>query len=135
MALIKWEKICKPKELGGLGIKNLQWQNEALGAKLIWCLYKNRDQKWAMILYNKYLNKEDPLSIFRTKQPPKGSECWNFMLKCRPLISKYLTWAVGKGNEALFWEDSWDGHPPLHRHHKIKDLKDNLSSLSAITEP
>ena len=29
----KWENICKPKKEGGLGVKNLGWQNKALGAK------------------------------------------------------------------------------------------------------
>lgn len=61
--------------MGGLGIKNLERKNEALGVKLIWCLFKERDHKWVKILYNKYLNVEDPLSIFRMKNPPKGSEC------------------------------------------------------------
>ena len=28
LALIKWENICKPKALGGLGDKNLQWKKE-----------------------------------------------------------------------------------------------------------
>ena len=41
--LIKWDRICKPKDLGGLGIKNLQWKNEVVGVKLIWCPYKDRD--------------------------------------------------------------------------------------------
>ena len=63
LALIKWENICKPKDLGGLGIKNLQWQNEALGAKLIWHLFKEREHKWAKIMHNKYLNVDDPLSF------------------------------------------------------------------------
>lgn len=45
MPLIKWENICKSKALGGLGIKNLQWQNEALEAKLIWRLYHGYDRK------------------------------------------------------------------------------------------
>ena len=39
LALIKWEMVCKPKELGGLGIKKLSWKNEALGAKLTWHLF------------------------------------------------------------------------------------------------
>ena len=39
LALIKWDDLCKPKDHGGLGIKNLQWKNEALGVKLIWHLY------------------------------------------------------------------------------------------------
>ena len=42
--------------------------------KLIWHLYSKRDQKWAKILYNKYLNVKDPTSIFRSKSLPKGFE-------------------------------------------------------------
>ena len=81
----------RPKDKGGLGIKNLQWQNEALGAKLIWCLYKERDHKWANIFYNKYLNLDDPLSILRMKNLPRRFESWNFMTKCHHLVCKFLT--------------------------------------------
>lgn len=91
MTLIKWENICKPKDMEGVGINNLQWKNEALGAKLICHLYKERDHKWAKIFYNKYLNPDDPLSIFRMKNLPRGSERWNFMTKCHHLVCKFLT--------------------------------------------
>ena len=74
LPLIKLESIYKPMDMGGLGIKNLQWQNAALGEKLIWRLYQDRDHKWAKIIYNKYLKVEDPLSIFRVINPPRGSE-------------------------------------------------------------
>ena len=129
LALIKWDKICKPKKLGGLGIKNLRWQNEALGAKLVWRLYSERDQKWAKILYNKYLNADDPISIFRIKNLPKGSETWNFISNCRHLISNYLTWDVGKGDNAFFWEDSWDGLPPIVNSLTIGNLKLKLQKV------
>lgn len=36
LALIKWDNIQKTKELVGLGIKNPNWQNEPLGAKMVW---------------------------------------------------------------------------------------------------
>lgn len=42
-------KLCKPKELGGLGIKNLSWQNEALGAKLTWRLFIEINHKWVKL--------------------------------------------------------------------------------------
>ena len=74
LALIKWDNLCKPKECGGLGIKKPQWQNEALGAKLVWRLYQEHNHKWAKILYYKYLDPRDPESIFRMKKLPKGSE-------------------------------------------------------------
>ncbi|XP_052623755.1 uncharacterized protein LOC128129116 [Lactuca sativa] len=35
-AKVKWHDICKPKEYGGLGIKNLRRWNDALLAKHIW---------------------------------------------------------------------------------------------------
>lgn len=45
LALVKWDNVCKPIECGGLGIKKPQWQNEALGAKLVWRLYLESDKK------------------------------------------------------------------------------------------
>ena len=73
-SLVKWDKICYPKAMSGLGIKNVGWQNEALGAKLTCRLYNESDHKWAKILFNKYLNAGDPSSIFRMINPPKGSK-------------------------------------------------------------
>lgn len=35
IALIAWDKIIKPKIMGGVGIKDLKLQNKALGAKLV----------------------------------------------------------------------------------------------------
>ena len=72
---------------------------------------------------------DDPLSIFKMKTLPKGFESWNFMIKCHHLVCNYLTRDVGKGDEALFWEDSWDGHPPLHHSSFPKDLKEKLINL------
>lgn len=48
------------------------------------------------------------------------------MVKCHHLVSEFLTWDVGKGDEALFWEDSWDGHPPIEKSLVPVSLKDRL---------
>lgn len=60
---------------------------------------------------------------------PKGSDFWNFISKCRGIISKYLTWDVAVGDKALFWEDSWDGHPPIHASSSLEYLITKLKSL------
>lgn len=73
LPLIAWDKICLPKEMGGLGIKDLLIQSKALGAKLVWRMFSNPNAKWARTLFNKYLHNPDPISIFRTAHPPKGS--------------------------------------------------------------
>ena len=80
VALISQSKICKPKEIGGLGIKNLEWQNETLGSKQVWRLYQERDRKWTRILFNKYLNPSDNTSLFKIREPPKGYAGWNFLI-------------------------------------------------------
>ena len=50
------------------------------------------------------------------------------MLNCHDLIGKYLTWDVGIGDKALFWEDSWDGHPPIASKPYPRHLKEVLIS-------
>jgi hypothetical protein len=35
-ALVRWEKFCKPKYIGGLGLKDPGKLNNIMGAKLWW---------------------------------------------------------------------------------------------------
>ena len=51
------------------------------------------------------------------------------MVQSRALISKYLTWDVGNGDEALFQEDFWDIHPPLDKMDIPTSLEDQLIKL------
>ena len=37
--LVKWEEVCKPKDMGGLGIHNLALMNKALLCKWWWRIY------------------------------------------------------------------------------------------------
>lgn len=106
-------------------MRKRQLQNEALGAKLVWRLYQEHEHKWAKIIYYKYLDPTKPESLFRMGNLPKGSECWNFMVKCRSIINKYLMWDVAAG----FWKYSWDGHPPLHTSSNLENIITRLKSL------
>ncbi|GKB49924.1 RNA-directed DNA polymerase, eukaryota, reverse transcriptase zinc-binding domain protein [Tanacetum coccineum] len=45
-AKVSWEKVYKPKEQGGLGIKNLQVWNEVLLAKQLWSVIAKKDTLW-----------------------------------------------------------------------------------------
>nr|GEW55871.1 hypothetical protein [Tanacetum cinerariifolium] len=45
-AKIAWKQVCKPKEYGGLGLKNLKVWNEALLTKHLWNIAAKKDTLW-----------------------------------------------------------------------------------------
>lgn len=110
--LIKWQKVCEKKEKDGVGLKNMLLQNKALGAKLVWKVHTHPKLKWVKIVKAKYLDNEE-YNFLKEKSLPNGSCIWNFIKHSRDLIMDYLTWEVKSGEDALFWEDSWEGFPNL----------------------
>lgn len=55
--LLAWDKVCKPKLADGAGIRSWNLLNLAMGAKLVWQMFVNPDQKWVKILFHKYLDR------------------------------------------------------------------------------
>ena len=96
--------------------------NKALGAKLIWEMYENPDQLWVKILQEKYLDSRDPLRILTIRNPTKCSAIWNFMLECRGIITKHISWNIGNGEKASFWHDSWNGLGKLDEMEGVENL-------------
>lgn len=52
--LVAWEKICRPKQQGGLGFSNLRLLNKAHIMKLGWQLLANRNKLSVRIMWTKY---------------------------------------------------------------------------------
>lgn len=67
--LISWDKICSPKQVGGVGKIYLSIMNLAMGVKLIWNTYTNENQKWVKILRMKYLDLDEPIRILTMWDP------------------------------------------------------------------
>lgn len=97
----------KPKSMGGLGIKDLQLQNKALGAKLVWKFIKDPTATWVRVMETKYLTDGDPQNLLRSNFYPKGCRTWNFIVSCRNLIVDSFSWDIHDGSSSLFWKDSW----------------------------
>lgn len=55
VAWAQWEDICKPKELGGLGIKDWGLFNKALIGKWRWRLLHEPNSLWSLVLRAKYV--------------------------------------------------------------------------------
>jgi hypothetical protein len=53
-AMVAWEKVCKPKSKGGLGLQDPQVTNDAYGVKLWWRWVKETTTPWVNLWKGKY---------------------------------------------------------------------------------
>ena len=60
--LTKWNIICQPRDQGGLGIKDLDIQNQCLLSKWLFKLI-NEDGVWQNLLKRKYLRETNWKSV------------------------------------------------------------------------
>lgn len=54
--LVSWDQVSTQKTNGGLGIKNLRRQNEALILKLCWKLMNEPQALWVQVLRSFFIN-------------------------------------------------------------------------------
>ncbi|KEH35783.1 hypothetical protein MTR_3g102690 [Medicago truncatula] len=51
---VKWSVVCQPKEMGGLGVKDVRLMNLSLLAKWRWRLLNGEDALWKEVLEERY---------------------------------------------------------------------------------
>uniref|UniRef100_A0A0A9G5B0 Reverse transcriptase zinc-binding domain-containing protein n=1 Tax=Arundo donax TaxID=35708 RepID=A0A0A9G5B0_ARUDO len=107
--LVKWDRICRPKKKGGLGISSLRKMNISLLCKWWWHIEK-RDGLWQEIVRRKYLSK---FSITQVKHRLDDSPCWSDLLKVKNFYLSNRKKIVHNGENTFFWEDSWILEKPL----------------------
>jgi len=71
--LAKWSILCQTKDQGGLGIKNLDIQNQCLLSKWLFKLI-NEDGLWQNLLKRKYI-KDKPIA--QVQKRPGDSHFWS----------------------------------------------------------
>jgi len=133
IAWVKWEKICKPKEVGGLDIRDIRLFNVALLAKWKWRLGMEDKGLWKQVLESKYgswRNLNDS-NISRS-----ASRWWMDIYNvCGSTtqglwFDKSFEWVLGEGNKVKFWEDIWAGEETLKcrfpRLYSISECKDRV---------
>jgi hypothetical protein len=101
-ALVAWNKICKPKKQGGLGVLNLEVQNKALLLKTLDKFYNNVDVPWVQLVKVKYYNNGTLPGM-----SPHGSFWWRAHLKLLGAYKAMTRCNLGNGKTAYFWTDLW----------------------------
>ncbi|KAM0877851.1 hypothetical protein ACQ4PT_035236 [Festuca glaucescens] len=80
--LVAWERVCKPLEFGGLGVKNLRLQGLALRVRWQWLQRTDLGRPWQGL----------PMI--------KDTQAWE-------VFDSLVRIKVGDGRSTLFWRDRW----------------------------
>lgn len=103
-SLASWEKVCTPKEKGGLGVVNLRIQNVAMLMKHLVKVYSGTDLPWVNLVTNSYLSTKVPHLVSKRSFWRKGiialADVFRGIAKC----------IIKTGTTALFWSDISNEH-------------------------
>jgi hypothetical protein len=128
-ALVSWDKVCKPKALGGLGLRDPGKLNNTMGAKIWWRWIKNPIEIWAQLWNYKYAPDIQHSHWIRMQDKIQGSNIWNAAWRNRPLIQEHTFWEVHNGQTARFWNDSWQQMPPLQSNENLLHYENQIPNL------
>ncbi|XP_026384091.1 uncharacterized protein LOC113279629 [Papaver somniferum] len=99
---INWEKICKSKDDGGLGIRDMEKVNKSLMCKLVWRFLNDKSSMWVQLLTAKYLKGS---SFWNAKDVNHSSSTWRGMLQVREYMESNVCWLINRGDEINIWDD------------------------------
>ncbi|GJX44527.1 RNA-directed DNA polymerase, eukaryota, reverse transcriptase zinc-binding domain protein, partial [Tanacetum coccineum] len=120
-AKIAWKNICKPKDQGGLGLKNLHIWNKALLAKHVWNIATKKDSLWVKCVHSVKLRGKN---IWEISADVNDSWEWRNLLCIRDLIRNNVKCIIRNGNDTSIWFDNWCNLSLLSQFISYRDLYD-----------
>jgi hypothetical protein len=113
--LVKWSKVCKDKNKGGLGIKDPRKVNTRLLCKWWWAL-QTGDGLWQEIVKLRYIQ---GTRVCLVQNRMDDSSVWKDLIKIRHIYMRGREYVLGNGRLISFWLDTWLGGEPLCRSYPI----------------
>lgn len=105
--LVAWDRVCKPKAEGGLGIRSSKAMNIALLAKIGWRILHDNTSLWACVLKTKY-KVGDVHDMTWTAPRSNWSSTWRSVgIGLRSVVLPGVSWVIGDGRSVKFWRDKW----------------------------
>jgi hypothetical protein len=127
--LVAWPTVMLPKDKGGLGITNLQLQNDALLMKHLSKFYNKADIPWVRLVWNKYYTNRVPHAT-----RDMGSFWWKDVLRLNILFRQVTSCELGDGSSVCFWDDLWLDGILAHKYPRLASFAktDGISVLEVM---
>jgi ribonuclease HI len=104
MHWLSWDTLCKRKDAGGLGFRDLHNFNLAMLARQGWRLLMAPDSLCAQVLRAKYFPHGDLLNV---QERPGISYAWRSIIRGMQALKQGLIWRIGNGEQINIWGDPW----------------------------
>ncbi|CAH9127293.1 unnamed protein product [Cuscuta epithymum] len=108
----RWELMCKPKGMGGLGFRKLREFNIAMLAKQGWRLLSNPESLMARVLKARYFPNSE---FLKAKLGNNPSYIWRSIFETQGVLKENIRRRVGNGREVQVWADAWLPGPGVGR--------------------
>lgn len=127
---VAWQKLCKEKELGGLGFRDIEQFNQYFLAKHAWRVCSSPNSLLARLLHHRYFKRSSFMDCSVGTRP---SFAWRSRLHGRDLLKQELLKHIGNGAETKVWLDNWLSssvpRPPRYRQDALVDLTLTVAAL------
>lgn len=108
--MVSWDKMCRPKKLGGLEFRKTEATNKAFLSRLAWRVMSEEENLWIEVVRSKYLRKEN---CMERKVLNTDSWAWKKISKSKELLRKDIRWKLGNVKTINFWTNQWCGDESL----------------------
>ncbi|KAK4384063.1 putative ribonuclease H protein [Sesamum angolense] len=96
---VAWSSVCRPKEEGGLGIRDILALNKALMCRHLWNVIQgNQSSIWVRWIAHNHLRHKSVWTV----DVKGGSWGWRKLLRLRSALLPYIELKIGMGNLFLF---------------------------------
>ncbi|CAN1314989.1 Uncharacterized mitochondrial protein AtMg00310 [Linum perenne] len=128
---MSWERMCLPKDKGGLGFTDFEAFNKVLLARHAWRILEVPDSLFARVLKGRYFPKNSFMEASLGSKPSWG---WRSILHGRELLRPGIIWQVGSGSLINPFSDLWvanltNRRPTILMTNPICDIPGTVANL------
>ena len=96
-----------------LAIHDLEKNTEVLGERIWWNYFTHNEEPWAKFWNTKYVGDQQKNDIICFNEDSPGSHIWSKTFQSRRIVQDHNFWEIRYGEDAHFWDDSWQQFPMI----------------------